>query len=56
MATTKPALPLRVSPELRQRIVERAKDEGITINALCERGLTVFLDYLSTSNEENTTS
>lgn len=56
MATNRERLNLRVDPVLKQRLDEAATDSGISTNALAERGLKVFLEYLITTNEEYTSS
>ena len=52
MATERERLNLRVEPELKQRLDEAAADAGISVNAFCERALTVFLAHLITTTEE----
>lgn len=53
MATTKPALFLRVDPVLRARLVAGAANEGVSLNAYCERLLHLGHEYLITTKENS---
>lgn len=53
MATTKPALFLRVQPDLRAALVRGAADAGVSLNAYCERLLHLGHEYLITTKETN---
>jgi len=53
MATTKPALFLRVEPRLRAALARGAKEAGVSLNAYCERLLHLGHEYLITTKENN---
>jgi predicted HicB family RNase H-like nuclease len=46
MASTRVQMNLKLPPQLRDRIVDAARAEGVSINRFCEFGLSTYLQFL----------